>query len=100
MENRKTAYETLYTLLAHCSSKLDLSVLTERVLATLSDVNEIQTLGLMLLVRLAKLAPAAIVPRLDGITDSLKSLMKNIDVKEDTIKQDLERKSESRWEMN
>lgn len=53
----------------------------------------------MLLLRLAKLAPVTVIPCLDGVTDALKSVMKNIEVKEDTIKQDLERKSESHDEV-
>lgn len=63
-------------------------------MAALSDVNEIKVLGLMLLLRLAQLAPASIIPRLDEVAESVQSIMKDMEVKDDTIKQDLERKGE------
>lgn len=94
LENRKTAYETMYTLLATCFTKLDLVAFTERVLAALTDVNEIKILGLMLLLRLAQLSPVHVIPRLDEVAQSLTTIMKDLEVKEDTIKQDLERKGE------
>ncbi|TXT05004.1 hypothetical protein VHUM_03824 [Vanrija humicola] len=94
LENRKTAYETLYTLLATAFSKIDLPKFTSRVLAALDDVNEIKILGLMLLLRLGQLAPAVVIPRLDDVAASLVTIMKDLEVKEDTIKQDLERKRE------
>jgi hypothetical protein len=95
LENRKTAYETMYTLLATCFAKIDLPSFTDRVLAALRDVNEIKVLGLMLLLRLAELAPAIVEPHLDGVVEALKAIMKDLEVKEDTIKQDLQRKGES-----
>lgn len=64
-------------------------------MAALSDVNEIKVLGFMLLLRLGQLAPAAVTPRLDEVVSSLQDTMKGIEVKEDTIKQDLERKGPS-----
>jgi cullin-associated NEDD8-dissociated protein 1 len=94
LENRKTAYETMYTLLATCFAKIDLPSFTDRVLAALRDVNEIKVLGLMLLLRLAELAPAIVEPHLDGVVEALKAIMKDLEVKEDTIKQDLQRKEE------
>ncbi|BEI79879.1 hypothetical protein CcaverHIS002_0104080 [Cutaneotrichosporon cavernicola] len=94
LENRKTAYETMYTLLATSFAKIDLPSFTDRVLAALRDVNEIKVLGLMLLLRLAELAPAIVEPHLDGVVDALKAIMKDLEVKEDTIKQDLQRKEE------
>lgn len=94
LENRKTAYETMYTLLSTCFAKMDRPAFTDRVLAALRDVNEIKVLGLMLLLRLAEQAPATVVPHLDEVVESLKAIMKDIEVKEDTIKQDLQRKGE------
>lgn len=48
----------------------------------------------MLLLRLGQLAPTSIIPRLEDTVGSLQDLMKDIEVKEDTVKQDLERKGE------
>jgi cullin-associated NEDD8-dissociated protein 1 len=70
-------------------------------MAALQDVNEVKILGLMLLLRLAQLSPTSIVPRLDEVAESLKTIMRDVEVKDDTVKQDLERKGElfvrSRW---
>ncbi|ORX34727.1 armadillo-type protein [Kockovaella imperatae] len=95
LENRKTAYETMYTLLGTCFTKVDLPTFTDRVLAAIRDVNEVKVLGLMLLLRLGQLSPASVVPRLDDVTDAFRDIMKDVQVKDDTVKQDLERKGES-----
>ena len=71
---------------------MDIPTFTDRVIAALKDVNEVKVLGLMLLLRLGQLAPASIIPRLDEVAESLKVIMKDVEVKEDTVKQDLERK--------
>jgi len=63
-------------------------------MAALQDVNEVKILGLMLLLRLGQLSPTSIVPRLDEVTESLKAIMRDVEVKDDTVKQDLERKGE------
>jgi cullin-associated NEDD8-dissociated protein 1 len=63
-------------------------------MAALQDVNEVKILGLMLLLRLAQLSPTSIVPRLDEVAESLKTIMRDVEVKDDTVKQDLERKGE------
>ncbi|OCF45173.1 tip120-family protein [Kwoniella heveanensis CBS 569] len=94
LENRKTAYETMYTLLGTCFSKIDLPAFTDRVMASLSDVNEVKILGLMLLLRLGQMSPTSVIPRLDDVAGALKIMMKDVEVKDDTVKQDLERKEE------
>jgi cullin-associated NEDD8-dissociated protein 1 len=71
---------------------VDIPTFTDRVIAALKDVNEVKVLGLMLLLRLGQLVPASIIPRLDEVAESLKVIMKDVEVKEDTVKQDLERK--------
>lgn len=85
----------MYTLLATCFGKLDIPTFAERVLAALRDVNEVKVLGLMLLLRLAQLQPSAVLPRLGEVAESMQAIMKDVDVKEDTVKSDLERKGES-----
>lgn len=63
-------------------------------MAALSDVNEVKVLGLMLLLRLGQLSPSSVVPRLDETVEAMKAMMKDLEVKDDTIQQDLERKGE------
>jgi cullin-associated NEDD8-dissociated protein 1 len=76
-------------------------------MAALTDTNEVKVLGLMLLLRLGQLSPSSVVPRLDNVVESMKAMMMDLEVKDDTIQQDLERKgmwlqssaetSEVRW---
>jgi cullin-associated NEDD8-dissociated protein 1 len=63
-------------------------------MAALTDVNEVKVLGLMLLLKLGQLAPATVIPRLDEVAEALIPTMKDVEVKDDTIKQDFERKGE------
>lgn len=60
----------------------------------LTQVNEIKVLAFMLLLRLGQLSPATVVPRLDDIVTPLREVMKDVEVKDDTVKQDLERKGQ------
>ncbi len=82
--------------LGTCFTKVDLPSFTDRVMAALRDVNEVKVLALMLLLRLAQLSSASVIPRLDEVADALKVIMKDIEVKDDTVKQDLERKGRSK----
>lgn len=54
----------------------------------------------MLQLRLGQLSPQSVIPRLDETVDALKDIMADVAVKEDTVKQDLERKGESRREVS
>jgi cullin-associated NEDD8-dissociated protein 1 len=65
------------------------------VLAALSDVNEVKILGFMLLHRLCELAPTLVASRLDETTEAFDLTMRDLEVKDDTIRQDLERKGTS-----
>lgn len=64
-------------------------------MAALTDTNEVKVLGLMLLLRLGQLSPSSVVPKLDDAVESMKVMMKDLEVKDDTIQQDLERKGMS-----
>jgi len=95
LEARKTAYETLYTLLDTCLQKIDLHEFLGRVLAGLADdSDEVKVICHMMLFRLAQLAPTAVAQRLDEITAPLEKSMKGATVTKDTVKQDLERAAE------
>jgi len=95
LEARKTAYETMYTLLDTCLAKIDLPVFLARVLPGLADdSDEIKVISHMILFRLAQVAPAAVSLRLDEATPQLEKTMKGATVTKDTVKQDLERAAE------
>lgn len=86
--------------LGTCFAKVDLPTFTDRVLAGLKDANEIKVVCLMLQLRLGQLSPQSVIPRLDETVDALKDIMADVAVKEDTVKQDLERKGESSREVS
>ncbi|KAI0757560.1 TIP120-domain-containing protein [Daedaleopsis nitida] len=95
LEARKTAYETLYTLLDTCLLKLDLHEFLGRVTAGLADdSDEVKVICHMMLFRLARVAPTAVAQRLDDFTPPLEKSMKGAAVTKDTVKQDLERTAE------
>ncbi|KAG2142690.1 armadillo-type protein [Suillus cothurnatus] len=77
LDARKTAWETLYTLLDTCLAKLDLSIFLSHLLAAISD-------------------PSDEIKRLDELTPSLELTMRGTAVTKDTVKQDIERAAELR----
>ncbi|TBU30790.1 TIP120-domain-containing protein [Dichomitus squalens] len=95
LEARKTAYETLYTLLDTCLLKLDLHDFLSHVATGLADdSDEVKVICHMMLFRLAQVAPTAVAQRLDDLTPPLEKSMKGPAVTKDTVKQDLERTAE------
>ncbi|KAF5339321.1 hypothetical protein D9611_009897 [Ephemerocybe angulata] len=95
LETRKTAYETMYTLLDTCLAKLDLHLFLSRVVPGLADdSDEIKVISHMMLFRLSQVAPTAVAQRLDEVTPQLEKTMKGATVTKDTVKQDLERAAE------
>ncbi|CAL1696941.1 unnamed protein product [Somion occarium] len=95
LEARKTAYETLYTLLDTCLSRLDLHEFLSKVLTGLADdSDEVKVISHMMLFRLSQVAPTAVSQRLDEITPLLERSMKGATVTKDTVKQDVERAAE------
>ncbi|KAI0668620.1 ARM repeat-containing protein [Trametes maxima] len=95
LEARKTAYETLYTLLDTCLSRLDLHEFLNHVTAGLADdSDEVKVICHMMLFRLAQVAPTATAQRLDDLTPPLEKSMKGPTMTKDTVKQDIERAAE------
>ncbi|CAA7267741.1 unnamed protein product [Cyclocybe aegerita] len=95
LETRKTAYETMYTLLDTCLAKLNLHEFLGRVIPGLADdSDEIKVICHMMLFRLSQVAPAAVAQSLDEATPQLEKTMKGATVTKDTVKQDLERAAE------
>ncbi|KAH9850563.1 ARM repeat-containing protein [Lenzites betulinus] len=95
LEARKTAYETLYTLLDTCLSRLDLHEFLGHVTVGLADdSDEVKVICHMMLFRLAQVAPTATAQRLDALTPPLEKSMKGATVTKDTVKQDIERAAE------
>ncbi|KAL4071187.1 armadillo-type protein [Scleroderma yunnanense] len=99
LDARKTAWETLYTLLDTCLAKLDLPTFLTYLLPALSDSSdEIKVLAHLLLGRLSSitLCVPLLLARLDAITPALEATMRGAPITRDTVKQDLERAAELR----
>ncbi|KZV77591.1 TIP120-domain-containing protein [Peniophora sp. CONT] len=95
LDARKTAYETLYTLLDTCLAKLDLNEYLKHVLVGLADPSdEIKVISHMMLFRLSQIAPTAVVQHLAEAAPMLEASMKDATINKDTVKQDLERAAE------
>jgi len=95
LEARKTAYETLYTILDTCVDKIDVHEFLTYVIEGLRDeANEIKVLCHMMLFRLAQVAPTAVSQRLDDLAPQLAEGMKSHNVEKNTVKQDVERTNE------
>jgi cullin-associated NEDD8-dissociated protein 1 len=95
LEARKTAFETMYTLLDTCLSKLDMHEFINVVITGLSDdSDEVKVISHMMLFRLAVVASTAVSQRLDEATPVLEKTIKGAAVTKDTVKQDLERTAE------
>ncbi|KAG8930309.1 hypothetical protein FRC03_000633 [Tulasnella sp. 419] len=95
LEARKTAYETMYTILDTCLERIDIHDFLGHVLNGLKDeANEVKVLCHMMLFRLAQVAPMAVSQRLDEAAPELSAAMKGAAVTKDTVKQDLERTAE------
>ncbi|THH17136.1 hypothetical protein EW146_g3609 [Bondarzewia mesenterica] len=95
LEARKIAYETLYTLLDTCLTKMDLNEFLSHVLVGLADQSdEIKVICHMMLFRLSQIAPTAVAQHLNEATPLLEASMTGPNVGKDTVKQDLERAAE------
>ena len=112
LEARKTAYETLYTLVSTpkrrldrikyhktqldtCLPKLDLNEFLKHVLVGLADSSdEIKVICHMMLFRLSQVAPTAVAQHLNEAAPLLEASTKAPTVGKDTVKQDLERAAE------
>jgi len=95
LEARKTAYETMYTILDTCLSSIDLHQFFTHVLRGLADESdEVKVLSHMMLFRLSQVAPTTVSQRLDEVSPELEETVKGAQVTKDTVKQDLERAGE------
>lgn len=93
LENRKAAFECMYTLLETCIDKLEISTFVEKIKAGLGDVYDIQLLCHLMLARLAKSAGTALVTSLDSLVESLKKTL-TTKPKSDAVQQEKEKNEE------
>ncbi|KAJ1547675.1 Cullin-associated NEDD8-dissociated protein 1 [Nowakowskiella sp. JEL0078] len=94
LEERKSAFECMYTLLETSLPQIEISAFFQRVLAGLSDAtHEIKVLAHLMLQRLSQLAPTAIAPKLDETMEPLRVAI-STKPKANAVKQELEKNAE------
>jgi len=93
IELRLASFEVMYTLLDTCLSKLVLPEFIEHLTSGLGDVYDIQMLNHLILARLSKKAPAALLAGLDGLVEPLRAAVTS-KPKEAAVKQQVERNDE------
>ncbi|KAK0550334.1 hypothetical protein OC846_003719 [Tilletia horrida] len=93
LDLRKNAFETMYTLLDTCSSRLNLHEYLSRVIAGLGDDDGIKVLSSLMLLRLAAIAPVQVSQRLDEIAEPISAALR-IKLKDSATKQDVDKAAE------
>ncbi|KAI9276714.1 armadillo-type protein [Phascolomyces articulosus] len=93
LEIRKAAYECMYTLLSTCLDKIDVHGFLDTVRSGLDDQHDIKMLAYLMLVRLGKVAPTAVMQKLDDLVDPLKSTL-DFKMRSNAVKQEVEKNQE------
>lgn len=94
VSNRKTAYETMYTLLQNAFTKIDLVPFLARTIAGFKDDDDIKILCYLMIGRLMDLAPAQVSVSLDDMVDGIEVTMKDPASVKDATAQEIQRKEE------
>jgi cullin-associated NEDD8-dissociated protein 1 len=96
LELRKSAYETLYSLLESAFSRLsqaELSDCFDRIIAGIGDENDIRILCNLMLTKLMVIAPEQTHSRLHSIAENFRAVLMT-KPKENAVKQELEKLQE------
>ncbi|KAL8717566.1 MAG: hypothetical protein Q9225_005198 [Loekoesia sp. 1 TL-2023] len=94
LEVRKSAYETLYTLMEAAYSRISPVDLFDRILAGLGDEHEIKVLSNLMLTKLVYLDPEETGRHLDSIAERYRSILA-FKPKENAVKQEIEKLNEA-----
>ncbi|CAG2112251.1 unnamed protein product [Medioppia subpectinata] len=93
LDIRKAAFECMYTLLDSCLDRIDIFEFLNHVEDGLRDHYDIKMLTYLMLVRLSTLCPSAVLQRLEGLVEPLKSTC-IAKVKANAVKQEFEKQDE------
>ncbi|KAI8139309.1 armadillo-type protein [Fennellomyces sp. T-0311] len=93
LEIRKAAYECMYTLLSTCLDKIDVHGFLDTVRSGLDDQHDIKMLAYLMLIRLGKVAPTAVMQKLDDLVDPLKITLE-FKMRSNAVKQEVEKNQE------
>ncbi|KAL2176375.1 armadillo-type protein [Thermothelomyces heterothallicus CBS 202.75] len=94
LEVRKAAYETLYALMETAFSRVSIIDLYDRIVAGLSDDNDIRALCNLMVSKLVYLDPDETVRRLDSIAEGFRKTLSH-KLKGNAVKQEIEKQEEA-----
>lgn len=94
MDLRKSAYETLYSLLETSFTRINILSLYERIIAGLSDEHDIRGLCNLMLTKLVILDPDETARRLDAIATAFRTTLSH-KLKDNAVKQEIEKQDEA-----
>ncbi|KAK4239114.1 armadillo-type protein [Achaetomium macrosporum] len=94
LEVRKAAYETLYALIDTAFSRMSIIDLYDRIVAGLSDDNDIRALCNLMVAKLIHLDPDETIRRLDSIADGFRKTLSH-KLKDTAVKQEIEKQDEA-----
>ncbi|KAL9641079.1 MAG: hypothetical protein Q9204_000349 [Flavoplaca sp. TL-2023a] len=95
LEVRKSAYETLYTLMEGAYSRISPMDLFDRILAGLEDEHEIEVLCNLMLTKLVVVDPEETARHLDGIGERYRKIL-DFKPKDNAVKQEVEKVNEAK----
>ena len=94
LEVRKSAYETLYSLMETAFSRINILDFYNRIVAGLKDEHDIRALCNLMLTKLVVLDPDETARRLDAIADCFRSIL-STKLKDNAVKQEIEKQDEA-----
>jgi len=94
LEVRKSAYETLYSLMETAFSRINILDFYDRIIAGLQDEHDIRALCNLMLTKLVVLDHEETSRRLDAIADCFRAIL-STKLKDNAVKQELEKQDEA-----
>ncbi|KAI9789286.1 MAG: hypothetical protein M1835_001768 [Candelina submexicana] len=94
LEIRKSAYETLHSLMETAFSRINIVEFYDRVIAGLEDEHDIRVLCNLMLTKLIVLDPEETVRRLDPVAEKFRATL-SFKPKENAVKQEVEKAQEA-----
>ncbi|KAK3359209.1 armadillo-type protein [Lasiosphaeria hispida] len=94
LEVRKAAYETLYALMETAFSRISIIDLYDRIIAGLSDDNDIRSLCNLMVSKLVYMDPDETGRRLDTIAEAFRKTLSH-KLKDTAVKQEVEKQDEA-----
>jgi cullin-associated NEDD8-dissociated protein 1 len=94
LEIRKSAYETLYSLMETAFSRINILDFYDRIIAGLKDEHDIRALCNLMLTKLSVLDPDETSRRLDSIADCFRTIL-STKLKDNAVKQEVEKQEEA-----